>query len=116
MAMPPKKYYLCSFNHCIGVSHYIHYSHHAQVKITYKNQARAPKVVCIRLGNIHVNPVTSLEIAREFLTKHDAVFATRPITMGIEYVSQGFKSLVVVQWGEHQKKMEKVVAPENKFI
>ena len=78
--------------------------------------SKSPKVACIRLGNIHVNPVTSLEIAREFLKKHDAVFATRPITMGIEYVSQGFKSLVVVQWGEHQKKMEKVVAPENKFI
>lgn len=72
--MPPRKYYFCSLNHCIGFSHYIHYSYHAQVKIRYKNQARATEVVCIRLGNIHVNPVTSPEIATEFLKKHDAMF------------------------------------------
>ncbi|KAJ9699126.1 hypothetical protein PVL29_007958 [Vitis rotundifolia] len=48
------------------------------------------EIACIQLGNIHVIPVTSQEISREFLKKHDAVFASRPITMATEYSSGGF--------------------------
>lgn len=47
------------------------------------------EIACICLGNVHVIPVTSPEIAREFLGKHDAVFASRPRTMATEYLSRG---------------------------
>ncbi|XP_022764415.1 phenylalanine N-monooxygenase-like [Durio zibethinus] len=67
-------------------------------------------IACIRLGNIHVIPVTSPEIAREFLKKHDSVFASRPITMATEYASQGFLSTALVPWGDQWKKMRKVLA------
>ena len=35
-------------------------------------------IACIRLGNVHVIPVTCPEIGREFLRKQDAVLASRP--------------------------------------
>ncbi|XP_022746679.1 phenylalanine N-monooxygenase-like [Durio zibethinus] len=66
-------------------------------------------IACIRLGNIHVIPVTSPEIAQEFLKKQDAVFASRPITMATDYASRGFLSIVFVPWGDQWKKMRKLV-------
>ncbi|XP_022715105.1 phenylalanine N-monooxygenase-like [Durio zibethinus] len=66
-------------------------------------------IACIRLGNIHVIPVTSPEIAQEFLKKYDAVFASRPITMATDYASRGFLSIAFVPWGDQWKKMRKLV-------
>ncbi|XVE86064.1 hypothetical protein DITRI_Ditri18aG0006500 [Diplodiscus trichospermus] len=66
-------------------------------------------IACIRLGNIHVIPVTSPEIAREFLKTYDSIFASRPITMGTEYASRGFLSTAFVPLGDQWKKMRKVV-------
>ncbi|XVF81978.1 hypothetical protein PTKIN_Ptkin16aG0006000 [Pterospermum kingtungense] len=63
-----------------------------------------------QFAKTHVIPVTSPEIAREFLKKHDAVFASRPVTIAIEYSSQKFLTIAVVPWGEQWKKMKKVVA------
>ncbi|KAI3951787.1 hypothetical protein MKW98_013845 [Papaver atlanticum] len=70
------------------------------------------EIACIRLGHVHIIPVTSPEIAREFLKKQDAVFASRPITMATEYSSRGFLTAVVTPWGEQWKKMRRVVTSE----
>ncbi|KAI3927706.1 hypothetical protein MKW92_007873 [Papaver armeniacum] len=70
------------------------------------------EIACIRLGHVHVIPVTSPEIAREFLKKQDAVFASRPITMATEYSSRGFLTAVVTPWGEQWKKMRRIVTSE----
>ncbi|XVF81968.1 hypothetical protein PTKIN_Ptkin16aG0005000 [Pterospermum kingtungense] len=67
-------------------------------------------IACIRLGNIHVIPVTSSDIAREFLKKHDSVFASRQITMATEYATRGFLSTALVPLGDQWKKMRKVIA------
>ncbi|XP_077213507.1 phenylalanine N-monooxygenase-like [Tasmannia lanceolata] len=69
-------------------------------------------IACIRLGNVHVIPVRCPKIAREFLKKNDALFATRPITMGTEYSSRGFLSIAVAPCGDQWKKMRRVVASE----
>lgn len=69
-------------------------------------------IACIRLGNTHVIPVTCPEIAREFLKRHDAIFASRPLTMGTEYSSRGFLSVANAPQGEQWKKMRRVVASE----
>ncbi|KAK8333510.1 hypothetical protein V6Z12_A10G207000, partial [Gossypium hirsutum] len=55
-------------------------------------------IACIRLGHVHVIAVTSPEIAREFLKKHDSVFASRPKTMAAEYATRGFLSTALVPW------------------
>ncbi|PPE01047.1 hypothetical protein GOBAR_DD01898 [Gossypium barbadense] len=67
-------------------------------------------IACIRLGHVHVITVTSPEIAREFLKKHDFVFASRPKTMAAEYATRGFLSSALVPWGDQWKKMRKVIA------
>ncbi|KAK9192498.1 hypothetical protein WN944_003190 [Citrus x changshan-huyou] len=67
-------------------------------------------IACIRLGNVHIIPVTSPKIALEVLKDNDSTFATRPLTMGTEYSSRGFLSIAVVPLGQQWKKMRKVVA------
>ncbi|OMO81610.1 Cytochrome P450 [Corchorus olitorius] len=67
-------------------------------------------IACIRLGNTHVIPVTCPEIAREFLRKHDSVFASRPLTMATAYASSGFLTIAPTPWGDQWKKMRKIVA------
>ncbi|XP_052876718.1 phenylalanine N-monooxygenase-like isoform X4 [Gossypium arboreum] len=58
-------------------------------------------IACIRLGHVHVIAVTSPEIAREFLKKHDSVFASRPKTMAAEYATRGF---LIKEWGQGKRK------------
>ncbi|XP_068661119.1 tryptophan N-monooxygenase CYP79A68-like [Aristolochia californica] len=69
-------------------------------------------IACVRLGNVHVVPVTCPEIAREFLKKQDAIFASRPLIMGTEYSSRGYLPIAVTPWGDQWKKMRRVVASE----
>ncbi|KAE8076181.1 hypothetical protein FH972_014845 [Carpinus fangiana] len=68
------------------------------------------EIACVRLGGVHVIPVTSPEIAREFLTQYDSIFASRPLTIATEYSTRGFKAIALVPWTDHWKKMRKVVA------
>ncbi|XP_058110632.1 phenylalanine N-monooxygenase-like [Magnolia sinica] len=69
-------------------------------------------IACIRLGNTHIIPVTCPEIGREFLKKQDAIFASRPLTMGTEYSSRRFLSVATAPSGDQWKKMRRVVASE----
>lgn len=69
-------------------------------------------IACIRLGKTHVIPVTCPAIAREFLKTHDAIFASRPLTMGTEYSSRGFLNVTSTPSGDQWKKMRRVVATE----
>ncbi|GAU18637.1 hypothetical protein TSUD_124700 [Trifolium subterraneum] len=67
------------------------------------------EIACIRLGNVHVIPVTCPTIAREFLRKHDADFASRPISMASNVISNGYLTSVLVPYGEQWKKMKKII-------
>ncbi|XP_058783815.1 isoleucine N-monooxygenase 1-like [Vicia villosa] len=68
------------------------------------------EIACIRLGNVHVIPVTCPTVAREFLRNHDADFASRPLTIASDIISNGYLTSVLVPFGEQWKKMKKVVA------
>ncbi|CDP12473.1 unnamed protein product [Coffea canephora] len=67
-------------------------------------QKLATDIGCIRLGNVLVTVVKSLELALEFLVKKDNVFLSRPLTMATEYVSRGFLGMAVSPWGSHSNK------------
>ncbi|PRQ55672.1 putative phenylalanine N-monooxygenase [Rosa chinensis] len=69
-------------------------------------------IACVRLGKVHVIAVKSPEIAREFLKKHDAVFASRPITMATHLFSSGYLTVGVTPMGEQWKKMRRVLIAE----
>nr|XP_027083760.1 isoleucine N-monooxygenase 2-like [Coffea arabica] len=67
------------------------------------------EIACFRLGGIHVIPVTSPEIAREFLKKQDSIFSSRPVCMSAELTSSKYLSAVLSPSGNQQKKMKKIV-------
>lgn len=70
------------------------------------------EIACIRLGNVHVIPLTSPELAREFLNKKDVIFASRPKKMATNYLSRGYLTAIVTPWGDQWKKMRRVVTSE----
>ena len=67
------------------------------------------EIACIRIGNVHVIPVTCPNIAREFLRKHDADFASRPTSMSTDIISFGYLTTVLVPFGQQWKKMKKML-------
>ncbi|PRQ43613.1 putative oxidoreductase [Rosa chinensis] len=69
-------------------------------------------IACVRLGKVHVIAIKSLEIAREFLKKHDVVFASRPTTMATHYLSNGYLTTAFAPLGEHWKKMKRVLVTD----
>ncbi|MFQ6654968.1 hypothetical protein Gotur_025721 [Gossypium turneri] len=70
------------------------------------------EIACIRLGNVHVIPVTSPEISREFFKKQDAVFASRPLTMATDVLTKGYLGTGFGPLGDQWKKMKRVMANE----
>ena len=71
------------------------------------------EIACIRLGSSqHFVTVSSPEMAREFLRKHDAVFSSRPVTMATRILSHGFITTGVVPQGEQWKKMRRVLVSD----
>ncbi|KAF8012003.1 hypothetical protein BT93_I0201 [Corymbia citriodora subsp. variegata] len=69
-------------------------------------------IACIRLGNVHVILVTCLEIAREFLKKHDAIFLARPTSMAGQTYSNGYLTTLLTPHGNQWKKMRRVLVSE----
>ncbi|KAL5170553.1 Isoleucine N-monooxygenase 1 [Glycine soja] len=75
-------------------------------------QEMKTEIACIRLGNVHVIPVTCPSIACEFLRKHDVDFASRPLTMATDIMSSGYVTIAIVPFGEQWKKMRRIVVNE----
>ncbi|XP_056168361.1 tryptophan N-monooxygenase 2-like [Syzygium oleosum] len=69
-------------------------------------------IACFRIGNTHVIPVTDPKIAREFLVKQDATFASRPVSMAARAFSGGYVTTIFSTHGEQWKKMRRVVKSE----
>ncbi|KAL3821210.1 hypothetical protein ACJIZ3_007115 [Penstemon smallii] len=70
------------------------------------------EIACIRLGKVHVIVVTSPELAREFLKKQDANFASRPSCMSGRITSHGYLTAALSPCGDQWKKMRRVLASE----
>lgn len=67
-------------------------------------------IACFRLGSIHVITVTCPEISRQFLQKHDAVFASRPICTSAEIVTNGYSTVFSKPLGDDWKKGKKILS------
>lgn len=70
------------------------------------------EIACIRLGSVHVIAVTSPELSREFLKKHDAIFASRPDTLSSRLSSDGYLALSLSPASDQWLKMRRVVVSE----
>ncbi|KAH0678055.1 hypothetical protein KY284_019140 [Solanum tuberosum] len=63
------------------------------------------EIACIRLGNFHVIPVTSPELACEFLKIQGSIFYSRPICMSASLVSNGYLTPPFVPSGDQWMKI-----------
>ncbi|XP_030443487.2 tyrosine N-monooxygenase-like [Syzygium oleosum] len=69
-------------------------------------------IACFRIGNTHVISVTDPKIAREFLIKQDATFASRPVSMSSRALSGGYLTAIFSPHREQWQKMRRVVKLE----
>nr|GMD84200.1 isoleucine N-monooxygenase 1-like [Ipomoea batatas] len=67
------------------------------------------EIACIRLGGTYVIPVTSPELAREFLKKQGTVFSSRPVCMSADLISNGYQSSIFLPPGDKWTKMRKIL-------
>ncbi|OIT02955.1 PREDICTED: isoleucine N-monooxygenase 2-like [Nicotiana attenuata] len=67
------------------------------------------EIACIRLGNVHVIPVTSPEFACLFLKNHDSIFSLRPICMSADLVSNGYLTSIFLPMGDQWMKMRRIL-------
>ncbi|XP_060186504.1 isoleucine N-monooxygenase 2-like [Lycium barbarum] len=67
-------------------------------------------IACIRLGNnVHIIPVTSPELACEFLIKKDSIFSSRPQCMAASrLITSGYLTTILTN-GDQWKKMKRVI-------
>nr|GEV12489.1 valine N-monooxygenase 1-like [Tanacetum cinerariifolium] len=70
------------------------------------------KIICVRLGNVHVIAVTDPKIACEFLKDKDEIFASRPDCMSGNLISGGYLDTALVPMSDHWKSMRKILASE----
>ncbi|KAF7120911.1 hypothetical protein RHSIM_Rhsim13G0059200 [Rhododendron simsii] len=70
------------------------------------------EIICINLWGVHVIPVTSPQIAVDFLKRNDAVFSSRPDVLSADITSRGYLTTALTPGGEQWKKMKRVLASE----
>ncbi|KAG4139524.1 hypothetical protein ERO13_D07G199100v2 [Gossypium hirsutum] len=70
------------------------------------------EIACIRLGNVHVIPVTCPEISLQFMRKQDAIFASRPLTIATDVLSKGHLTTIFSPLGDQWRKMKRVMVSE----
>jgi cytochrome P450 len=66
-------------------------------------------IACIRIGNVHVIPITCPKIALEVVRKKDAIFASRPTSFATNFLCGG---TVFVPFGDQWKKMRRILTSE----
>ncbi|EER89960.1 hypothetical protein BDA96_10G226900 [Sorghum bicolor] len=82
-----------------------HWVHHIM-------KEKGTDIACIKLGGVHVIPITCPKIALEVLKNQDANFASRPLTMASKTLSRSYRDAVMCPYGDQWKKMRRVLASE----
>ncbi|CDP21660.1 unnamed protein product [Coffea canephora] len=67
------------------------------------------EIACFGIFGVHIIPVTSPELAREFFKKHDSIFSNRPVCMSAELSSEGFLTTGLSPLGDQYKKMKRMI-------
>lgn len=70
------------------------------------------KILCTRLGSVHVIAVSDPKVAREFLKNNDEIFSSRPNFVSSYLVSNGYITTILVPMGDHWKMMRKLLATQ----
>nr|XP_043617808.1 tryptophan N-monooxygenase CYP79A68-like [Erigeron canadensis] len=69
------------------------------------------KIICIRVGNVHVIAVSDAKIACEFLKDKDEIFSSRPESMSSYLTSKGYlDAALVTTAGDYWKQLRRILA------
>lgn len=68
------------------------------------------KIICIRIGKVHVIAVSDPKIACEFMKDKDEIFSSRPNTMSSYLTSKGYLDTALAPMGTHWKNMRRILA------
>ena len=69
-------------------------------------------IACVKLGGVHVIPITCPNIACEVLKRQDTNFASRPLTFASETFSRGYMGAIMSPYGDQWRKMRRVLSSE----
>ncbi|KAK3143064.1 hypothetical protein QOZ80_4BG0357570 [Eleusine coracana subsp. coracana] len=69
-------------------------------------------IACIKLGCVHVIPITCPKIAQEVLKKQDANFMSRPLTFASKTFSHNYMDAILSPNGDQWRKMRRVLTSE----
>ncbi|CAK9327981.1 unnamed protein product [Citrullus colocynthis] len=71
------------------------------------------EIASIRLGNTYIIPITSPQLALEFLKTYDSVFASRSsISNTVHILSRGYITTAFSSMGDQWKKMRRILASQ----
>ncbi|KAK9067361.1 hypothetical protein SSX86_014688 [Deinandra increscens subsp. villosa] len=70
------------------------------------------KILCIRIGNVHVITMSDPKIARELLKEKDEIFTSRPDCMSGYLTSDGYLNTSLVPMSDHWKNMRRIIATQ----
>lgn len=68
------------------------------------------KIICIRIGKVHIIAVSDPKIACEFMKDKDEIFSSRPDTMSSYLTSKGYLDTALVPISTHWKNMRRILA------
>ncbi|GJX12619.1 valine N-monooxygenase 1-like protein [Tanacetum coccineum] len=70
------------------------------------------KILCIRLGHVHVIAVSDPKITLEFMRDVNGIFSSRPHCMSGYLTSGGYLTTGLVAMGDHWQKMRRILTTE----
>ncbi|KAI3761923.1 hypothetical protein L1987_52346 [Smallanthus sonchifolius] len=75
-------------------------------------EEKSTKILCIRIGSVHVIAVSDPKIALEFLKDTHGIFSSRPDSMSAYLTSGGYLNTALAPMGDHWKKIKKILSSE----
>jgi cytochrome P450 len=66
----------------------------------------------LKLGEVPVVVASTPDAAKEFMKTHDAIFATRPMTLSARVFTRDGPGIVVAPYGDHWRQLRKICIME----
>ncbi|TVU26454.1 hypothetical protein EJB05_29001, partial [Eragrostis curvula] len=69
-------------------------------------------VIFLRIGEVPTVVPSSRQAAREVMKTHDTAFASRPLSVTLEPITNGGRDIIFAPYGEHWRQLRKIAVTE----